>query len=145
MTTYYYFRNMGPNTRWLLEPDTSSGAVQSIDNYDITGDGVKDLIIGKVYKWYSFLYIHWKVSIWRFRVICHVHVLSYGVKFKGEIDIVQLIFIWCVVYLLEQKLPLHKKSWKSNERNLLTNTCFQKKCDLPNKSKLLIVKWYAIW
>ena len=47
---------MGPNTRWLLEPDTSSGAVQSIDNYDITGDGVKDLIIGKVYKWLSFTY-----------------------------------------------------------------------------------------
>jgi hypothetical protein len=47
---------MGPNTRWLLEPDTSSGAVQSIDNYDITGDGVKDLIIGKVYKWFSFPY-----------------------------------------------------------------------------------------
>ena len=38
---------MGPNTRWLLEPETSSGAVQSIDNYDITGDGVKDLIIGR--------------------------------------------------------------------------------------------------
>ena len=56
MTTYYYFRNMGPNTRWLLEPDTSSGAVQSIDNYDITGDGVKDLIIGRVYKWFSFPY-----------------------------------------------------------------------------------------
>ena len=56
MTTNYYFRNMGPNTRWLLEPDTSSGAVQSIDNYDITGDGVKDLIIGKVYKWFSFPY-----------------------------------------------------------------------------------------
>ena len=40
-------RNMGPNTRWLLEPETSSGAVQSIDNYDITGDGIKDLIIGR--------------------------------------------------------------------------------------------------
>ena len=38
---------MGPNTRWLLEPETSSGAVQSIDNYDMTGDGVKDLIIGR--------------------------------------------------------------------------------------------------
>ena len=49
MNTYHHFRN-SPNTRWLLEPDTSSGAVQSIDNYDITGDGVKDLIIGKVYK-----------------------------------------------------------------------------------------------
>ena len=60
---------MGPNTRWLLEPDTSSGAVQSIDNYDITGDGVKDLIIGKVYKWFSFPYTEWKVSIWRFQVI----------------------------------------------------------------------------
>ena len=38
---------MGPNTRWLLEPETSCGAVQSIDNYDITGDGVKDLIVGR--------------------------------------------------------------------------------------------------
>lgn len=38
---------MGPNTRWLLEPETSSGAVQSMDNYDITGDGVKDLIVGR--------------------------------------------------------------------------------------------------
>ena len=42
-----FFRNSGPNTRWLLEPDTSSGSVQTIDNYDITGDGVKDLIIGR--------------------------------------------------------------------------------------------------
>ena len=33
------------------------------------------------------------------------------------------------------------KSWKINERNLLVNTCFQKKCDLPNKSKLQILFW----
>ena len=47
MLPLLHFRNLGPNTRWLLEPDTSSGAVQSIDNYDITGDGVKDLIVGR--------------------------------------------------------------------------------------------------
>jgi hypothetical protein len=41
------FRNMGPNTRWLLEPENSTGVIQSMDNYDITGDGVKDLIIGR--------------------------------------------------------------------------------------------------
>jgi len=28
---------MGPNTRWLLEAEHSTGSVQSIDNYDITG------------------------------------------------------------------------------------------------------------
>ena len=38
---------MGPNTRWLLEAEHSTGSVQSIDNYDITGDGIKDLIIGR--------------------------------------------------------------------------------------------------
>ena len=31
----------------------------------------------------------------------HVHVLLYGVKFNGKIDIVQFIFIRCVVYFLE--------------------------------------------
>ena len=31
----------------------------------------------------------------------HVHVLLYGVKFNGEIDIVQFIFTRCVVYFLE--------------------------------------------
>ena len=56
-----------PQTHWLIDPATSStgvfgvhgvtkganpltpstGSVQSIDNYDITGDGVKDLIVGK--------------------------------------------------------------------------------------------------
>ena len=32
------------------------------------------------------------------------------------------------------------KSWKINKRNLLANTYFQKKCDLPNKSKLHILQ-----
>ena len=54
-----------PQTHWLIDPATSptggfamiggsksplvssTGIVQAIDNYDITGDGVKDLIIGK--------------------------------------------------------------------------------------------------
>ncbi len=40
-------RSQGPNTRWLLEPENSTGVIQSMDNYDITGDGVKDLIIGR--------------------------------------------------------------------------------------------------
>ena len=38
---------MGPATRWLLNPETTSGTVQSLDDYDITGDGVKDLIVGR--------------------------------------------------------------------------------------------------
>ena len=38
---------MGPATRWLLNPETTAGAVQSLDNYDISGDGVKDLIVGR--------------------------------------------------------------------------------------------------
>ena len=55
-----------PQTHWLIDPATPSGGggfglnnstktplvpspgiVQAIDNYDITGDGVKDLIVGK--------------------------------------------------------------------------------------------------
>ena len=53
-----------PHTHWLIDPSsndtnpfssvkgafhssTSHGAVQDMDNYDITGDGVKDLIVGK--------------------------------------------------------------------------------------------------
>ena len=32
---------------WTLEKDGAYGAVQCLDNYDITGDGVKDLIVGK--------------------------------------------------------------------------------------------------
>ena len=31
-----------------------------------------------------------------------------------------------------------------NERNLLANTYFQKKCDLPNKSKLHIVQLHTV-
>ena len=37
----------GPNTKWLLEQDGSYGAIQGMDNYDITGDGVRDLIVGR--------------------------------------------------------------------------------------------------
>ena len=54
-----------PQTHWLIDPanastsafgtlgatksplQPSTGIVQAIDNYDITGDGVKDLIVGK--------------------------------------------------------------------------------------------------
>ena len=35
--------------------------------------------------------------------------VSYGVKFNGEIDIVQFIFTQFVVYFFEQKVSLHKK------------------------------------
>ena len=55
----------------------------------------------------------------------HVHVLLYGVKFNGEIDIVQFIFTWCVLYSLVKKC-LCIKSWKINERDLFANTYFQK-------------------
>ena len=37
----------GPQLHWLLEKEGMYGAVQCLDNYDITGDGVKDLIVGK--------------------------------------------------------------------------------------------------
>ena len=56
------------------------------------------------------------------------------IKFNSEINIVQFIFTWCVPYSLEQKLSLHKKV--EQLRNLLANTCFQKKGDLPNKSTI---------
>ena len=54
-----------PQTHWLIDPASSptgsfttiggsksplvpsTGIVQAMDNYDITGDGVKDLIVGK--------------------------------------------------------------------------------------------------
>ena len=36
-------------------------------------------------------------------------VLLYGVKFNGEIDIVQFIFTRYVVYSLKWKFSLHKK------------------------------------
>ena len=55
-----------PQTHWLVDPANmptgggfgitggskpnltpSTGIVQALDNYDITGDGVKDLIVGK--------------------------------------------------------------------------------------------------
>ena len=36
-----------PNTQWLLEKEGVYSAVQCLDNYDVTGDGVKDLIVGR--------------------------------------------------------------------------------------------------
>ena len=39
---------------------------------------------------------------------------------------------------------LKQKVEKVNERNLLANTYFQKKCDLPNKDKLHIAQLHAI-
>ena len=39
----------GPVTQWLIEKDNgmAQGSVQTIDNYDITGDGVRDLLVGR--------------------------------------------------------------------------------------------------
>ena len=40
----------GPNSQWLLEGGMGSGsgaAVQCLDNFDITGDGVRDLLVGR--------------------------------------------------------------------------------------------------
>ncbi len=36
-----------PNSRWLVERDGVSSAIQCIDNYDVSGDGVRDLIVGR--------------------------------------------------------------------------------------------------
>ena len=68
----------------------------------------------------------------------------YNSTLYGEIDMVQFIFTWCVLYSLEQKLSVHIKSWKIKERNLLVNTYFQKKCDLPDKSRLQLVQLHAV-
>jgi len=32
---------------WLLEREGVTSAVQTMDNYDVTGDGVRDLIVGR--------------------------------------------------------------------------------------------------
>ena len=40
----------GPNTKWLLEPSHSQaggGSVTCLDNYDVSGDGIRDLIVGR--------------------------------------------------------------------------------------------------
>ncbi len=37
----------GPHTSWLLERDGVHSAVQCMDNYDVTADGVRDLIVGR--------------------------------------------------------------------------------------------------
>ena len=61
----------------------------------------------------------------------------YGVKFNGEIDLVQFIFIQCVVYFFRTKIVF---TLKVNERN---ECPYEKDCllvrNLPNKSKLHFV------
>ncbi len=37
----------GPHAQWLLERDGVHSAVLCMDNYDITADGVRDLIVGR--------------------------------------------------------------------------------------------------
>ena len=37
----------GPETGWLLESNTSQAGVDCMDNYDVTGDGVRDLILAR--------------------------------------------------------------------------------------------------
>eukprot|EP00095_Tigriopus_kingsejongensis_P011869 maker-scaffold180_size281610-snap-gene-0.36 protein:Tk11869 transcript:maker-scaffold180_size281610-snap-gene-0.36-mRNA-1 annotation:"bardet-biedl syndrome 7 protein homolog" len=41
------FNRQGPQTHWLIDKESSQGAVLAMDNYDITGDGVKDLLVGR--------------------------------------------------------------------------------------------------
>ena len=36
-----------PSHRWELANDKRNGGILCVDNYDITGDGVLDLIIGR--------------------------------------------------------------------------------------------------
>ncbi len=40
----------GPHAQWLLEREGVHSAIQCIDNFDVTGDGVRDLIIGRWFK-----------------------------------------------------------------------------------------------
>ena len=53
--------------------------------------------------------------------ISQVHILLYGDKFNGEIDIVQFIFTRCVVYSFEQKLSLHKNVEKYRVTHMYLN------------------------
>jgi Bardet-Biedl syndrome 7 protein len=40
-------RQMGPQSQWVLEREGHYGTIQCLDNYDITGDGVRELIVGR--------------------------------------------------------------------------------------------------
>ena len=37
----------GPETGWVMETDKSYAGVTCLDNYDVTGDGVRDLIVAR--------------------------------------------------------------------------------------------------
>ena len=37
----------GPDAGWVMEKDGSYAGVQCLDNFDITGDGVRDLIVAR--------------------------------------------------------------------------------------------------
>ena len=64
--------------------------------------------------------------------ISQVHILLYGDKFNGEIDIVQFIFTRCVVYSFSEYFFL---LFHSTTKNI--NDCLYEKdylvCNLPNK------------
>ena len=49
----------------------------------------------------------------------------------------------CSVFF-RTKIVFTQKSWKIDERDLLANTYFYKKCDLPNKTKLHIVQLHTV-
>ena len=78
-----------------------------------------------------------------YRKYSQVHVLLYGVKFNGEIDIVQFIFTRCVVYSFSEYFFL---LFHSTTKNI--NDCLYEKdylvCNLPNKSKLHIVQLHVV-
>ena len=60
----------------------------------------------KVSKKRPFKIVQWQILRLIILTWTYVHVLLYGLKFNGEMDIVQFIFIQCVVYSLEQKIVL---------------------------------------
>ena len=37
----------GPEAGWVMEQDKSTAGVSCLDNYDVTGDGVRDLIVAR--------------------------------------------------------------------------------------------------
>ena len=78
-----------------------------------------------------------------YRKYSQVHVLLYGVKFNGDIDIVQFIFTRCVVYSFSEYFFVVV----SFNYNKYHNCLYEKGylvCNLPKKSKLHIVKLHVV-
>ena len=42
-----YVPRSGPEAGWVMESDQTYAGVQCLDNYDVTGDGVRDLIVAR--------------------------------------------------------------------------------------------------